>query len=100
MGTKSGSAIASIPSSGFALSNASGSNSFDQSRRGTSSSKSSNHFSEQEKSAFRPLYIGVFAPKIALKNRVFSTSLPLVQNSSRNRIFRHFPSQKFMFHVF
>lgn len=49
MGTKSGSAIASIPSSGFALSNASGSNSFGQSRRGTSSSKSSNHFSEQEK---------------------------------------------------
>jgi len=49
MGAKSGSAVASIPSSGFALSNASGSNSFDQSRRGTSSSKSSNNFSEQEK---------------------------------------------------
>jgi hypothetical protein len=49
MGAKSGSAISSIPSSGFALSNASDSNSFDKSRRGTSSSKSSNHFSEQEK---------------------------------------------------
>ena len=45
MGTESGSAIASIPGSGFASSTASGSNFFNKSRRGISSSNSSNKFS-------------------------------------------------------
>ena len=46
MGAESGSAIASIPGSGFASSTASGSNFFNKSRRGISSSNSSNKFSD------------------------------------------------------
>ena len=49
MGNSEGKVVSSIPASGFAALNYSGSNFSEQSRRGTSSSKSSNHFSEQDK---------------------------------------------------
>ena len=45
MGVDSGSVVASVPGSGFASSTASGSNFFNKSRRGISSSNSSNKFS-------------------------------------------------------
>lgn len=49
MGANSGSVVSSIPASGFAASTTSGSNIFSKSRRGCSSSGSSNHFNEQKK---------------------------------------------------